>query len=155
MNRVFEMQLMPGLLHLIKTNGITVNTDTKVNTNNINNNIFDTNINIDTNIHTKLQMSKSMHENGHINTQNDCDDIDDSINTNIIAENICMTPDINQLQSFMHVLDDGLDFGVVAIYSCPNSCYDYSNDVNGNSSGVLRELCCEVAVIQPPQDIGI
>ena len=47
----------------------------------------------------------------------------------------------NQFNEFLKILDDGIDFGVVLIYCCPNSC------VSNNQR--------EYAFVQPPADIGI
>jgi len=49
-------------------------------------------------------------------------------------------PTQSQLDTFLAKLGDGVDFGVVAIFSCPNSC-SASNE--------------EFALVQPPSDIGI
>jgi hypothetical protein len=40
------------------------------------------------------------------------------------------------------LLGDGLDFGVVAVFSCPNSCSSLGN------------IAYEIAVVQPPPDLS-
>lgn len=52
-------------------------------------------------------------------------------------------PTEEQCKQFLNILDnDGIDFGVVAIYSCPNSCFPNNN------------LFYEHAVVQHPSDMS-
>jgi hypothetical protein len=70
-------------------------------------------------------------------------DIDTGVDTD--TEDIKPTsPTFSELQlnSFLQKLGDGIDFGVVAIYSCPDSCQSSS-------------LATEFALVQPPSDIGL
>lgn len=50
-------------------------------------------------------------------------------------------PTASQLSRFIQALDDGFDFGVVAVYSCSSSCSS-------------PHLCHEYVVVQGPADIG-
>ena len=54
-------------------------------------------------------------------------------------------PTQEQIEKFLELLDDGIDFGVVVIYVCPNSCIDLNNPIN----------CQEHVIVQPPADISI
>jgi hypothetical protein len=56
------------------------------------------------------------------------------------ASSASSTTENASLATFLDKLGDTLDFGVVAVWSCPNSC-DAS--------------CFEYAVVQTPPDIGI
>jgi hypothetical protein len=51
------------------------------------------------------------------------------------------------------VLGEGLDFGVVAVWSCPNSCcVPIAQGVGETESGGGRRFAVESAVVQPPPD---
>jgi hypothetical protein len=57
-----------------------------------------------------------------------------------------LQPSQADLQRFQEDLGDGVDFGVVAVYSCPDSC-------SGGGRDGGRAFATEVAVVQGPPDI--
>jgi hypothetical protein len=57
-----------------------------------------------------------------------------------------LQPSQADLQRFQKDLGDGIDFGVVAVYSCPDSC-------SGGVRDGGRAYATEVAVVQGPPDI--
>jgi hypothetical protein len=51
------------------------------------------------------------------------------------------------------LLGETFDFGVVAVYSCPNSCCysdDNDNNIDNSSNKKVSRLRFEIAVVQPP-----
>lgn len=107
--RVFECQLMPGLLSIINT----------------------TTTSTSTNVAAREQEkvgSKSLHSTININDP-------------------LTKPSAEDLLRFQQSLGDDLDFGVVAIYVCPDSCNSSSRKKDSS------RYATEVAIVQAPSDI--
>ena len=124
--RAFEMQLMPALLSLLPSSSSSSSTSTEP-AQSVGQVEFEHASIIEPSI-------DAFHADTDIDTGADTD-----------TEDIKPTsPTFNELQlnSFLQKLGDGIDFGVVAIYSCPDSCQSSS-------------LATEFALVQPPSDIGL
>ena len=114
--RVFECQLMPGLLSLINTTTTTTSAITTTSTTNV------------TAREQEKVGSKSLHSTININDP--------------LAK-----PSAEDLLRFQQSLGDELDFGVVAIYVCPDSCNSSSRKKDSS------RYSTEVAIVQAPSDI--
>lgn len=144
--RVFEMQLMPALLSLLPSlegehrNEAIIEESDKFELQNSTLELGDA--------------SQVTESDKDIDAFVDDDDREDSIpaqqTQKAQALNVSNKPSESQLSKFLQKLGDGIDFGVVAIYSCPDSC----STVHATSPAV-DSFQYEFALVQPPSDIGL
>lgn len=113
-SKVFEFQLMPALLSYVPND----NSSTVLK---------------DTNFMESLVISNAPGEENEHDSDND---IDDSINHTVAQSHLSR----EMLDAFIQTLGNNLDFGVVGIWSCPNSCQAEHE---------------EAVIVQPPSDIAI
>ncbi len=113
-SKVFEFQLMPALLsYAPKDNASAVLKEMN---------------SIESSVVINAASEKVEHDSDN--------EIDDSINHSVVQSHLSQ----EMLDAFMQTLGNNLDFGVVGVWSCPNSCQaEYE----------------EVVIVQPPSDIAI
>lgn len=108
-----------------------------------------------------LKSNISKHDNVTVpstkSSDNQISKSDNSLKDDIYANK----PTQTQLTEFLSYLDDGIDFGVLAIYTCPNSCCIPASDESVRDSNGFKGYVdsvgvtwVEYAVVQGPPDIA-